>query len=169
MLQMLGTAAAAECSLFSSYMLHRVSLWASAGSLTSSAVVSINWLTSSATFLGGFGREDSVADTSAGEKPAHVTALVPGGHPLKNKWISPNANVANTTIFDLNVNLNGTINTCMATVDVDISHTLLSNTVQLAILLRAVAGASANILYAASLDGSGVWNQIGDVETLTGL
>jgi len=168
-LLMLATAAASECSLFTSFQLHRISMWCGSPGPTSNSEITINYITSSASLVGGIGREMATSDISTGtDRPAHVSATVPRGSIFRN-WIAPNVSLGNPVIAQLGVNLNGTVNTAMLTIDVDISHTVLQNTTQLAQLIRAVAGATVNTVYAASLDGGGVYNQIGDIVTLTGL
>jgi len=168
-LLMLATAAASECSLFTSFQLHRISMWCASPGPTSTSEITINYITSSASLVGGIGREMAQSDISAGtDRPAHVSAPVPRGSIFRN-WIAPNVSLGNPVIAILGVALNGTVASSMLTIDVDISHTVLQNTTQLAQLIRAVGGATVNTVYAASLDGGGVYNQIGDIAALTGL
>jgi len=122
--------------------------------------------------MGAFGAESSRSDISAGtDRPACVQRFAPPRDGvLASNWIAPNTTLGNVTICTLGCALNGTVNTSMLTIDVSMDMTLLQNTTQLAQLIRAVAGATANTVYGASLDGGGVYNQIGEaVATLTGL
>jgi len=146
-------------------------MWCASPGPTSNAEITINYVTSSASLVGGLGNERSQSDVSSGTtSPAYVSLAPPTDGVFGNRWFAPNATIGNVVVATVGCQLNGTVNSSMLIIDVDITHTILQNTTQLAQLIRAVAGAAANTMYSASLDGAGVFNQTGEaVVVLAGL